>query len=112
MPPDDAEQLAAAVFAALTDPTRRALLGELAQTGPATVTELASRVPVTRQAVAKHLAQLAEAGLVTQDAPVGRRHPYRLNPAPIRVALSWLSLLANEWDSRLSNLERLLEAER
>jgi DNA-binding transcriptional ArsR family regulator len=112
MLPDDAQERAAAVFAALTDPTRRALLNELAIAGPATVTELAARVPVTRQAVAKHLAQLADAGLVMQDAPVGRRHPYRLDAGPIRVALTWLSLLANEWDNRLSNLEHMLDADR
>lgn len=106
----DAEERAVAVFSALTDPTRRALLHELARVGPATVTELAQRLPVTRQAVAKHLDLLAEAGLVRAGEPVGRRHPYILDPAPIRTALAWLAMLTNEWDNRLTALQRLLDS--
>jgi DNA-binding transcriptional ArsR family regulator len=100
-----AEQQAVEVFAALADPTRRAILNELARTGPATVTDLARRLPITRQAVAKHLGQLAEAGLVRLGEPDGRRHPYRLDPAPIRAALVWLSALATDWDDRLAALD-------
>ncbi|MFI6182832.1 ArsR/SmtB family transcription factor [Nonomuraea sp. NPDC051191] len=70
MRPPDAEGQAVAVFAALTDPTRRALLEELSRTGPATVTDLARRLPVSRQAVARHLGRLAEAGTARQQ--VGR----------------------------------------
>ncbi len=72
----DAQEQAVAVFAALTDPTRRALLDELARAGPATGTELARRLPISRQAVAKHLDQLAEAGLISSAEPAGRRRPY------------------------------------
>ncbi|MFI0351976.1 ArsR/SmtB family transcription factor [Actinomadura sp. 9N407] len=108
-PPDPQEQ-AVAVFAALTDPTRRALLDELARAGPATVTDLARRLPISRQAVAKHLDQLAEAGLISCGEPVGRRRPYRLEPAPIRAAQVWLATLANRWDDRLTALERALDA--
>lgn len=110
MRPPDPQERAVAVFAALTDPTRRALLDELARAGPATVTELARRLPISRQAVAKHLDQLAEAGLASPGEPVGRRHPYRLEPAPVRAAQVWLATLADRWDSRLDALERALDA--
>ena len=70
MPPDtqpgpgpDVEVVAEQVFTALADPTRRAILAALAAQGPATATDLAGRLPVTRQAIAKHLAMLSEAGL-------------------------------------------------
>lgn len=110
MPPADAERQAVAVFAALTDPTRRALLDELARAGPATVTELARRLPITRQAVARHLGRLAEAGVISADEPSGRRHPYRLEPGPLRAAQVWLAALAHGWDDRLGALERVLDA--
>ncbi|WP_219509342.1 ArsR/SmtB family transcription factor [Nonomuraea ceibae] len=110
MPPGDVESQALAVFAALTDPTRRALLDELARAGPATVTDLARRLPISRQAVAKHLGQLAEAGLISSAGPTGRRHPYRLEPAAIRTAQTWLARLAHRWDDRLAALEDALDA--
>ncbi|MDF5754934.1 metalloregulator ArsR/SmtB family transcription factor [Spongiactinospora sp. TRM90649] len=109
MPPPDSEAQAVAVFLALTDPTRRALLEELARAGPATVSDLARRLPVSRQAVAKHLGQLAEAGLISSGEPTGRRHPYRLEPAAIRTAQVWLARLANRWDDRLAALGRALD---
>ncbi|MGP3955633.1 ArsR/SmtB family transcription factor [Nonomuraea sp. 3N208] len=109
MRPPDVEGQAVAVFAALTDPTRRALLEELARAGPATVTDLARRLPISRQAIAKHLGQLAEAGLISSGEPAGRRHPYRLEPAAIRTAQVWLARLANRWDDRLAALERALD---
>lgn len=110
MRPPDAEGRAVAVFAALTDPTRRALLEELARAGPATVTDLARRLPISRQAIAKHLGQLAEAGLISSGEPAGRRHPYRLEPAAIRTAQAWLAKLANRWDDRLAALQDALNA--
>jgi DNA-binding transcriptional ArsR family regulator len=113
-PPDakasEAERQAVAVFTALADPTRRALLNELARRGPATVSDLARALPITRQGVAKHLEQLADAGLVRMDEPSGRRHPYRLDPAPIRAAQGWLAALATEWDDRLSALSHYLDS--
>ncbi|MFI6526405.1 ArsR/SmtB family transcription factor [Streptomyces uncialis] len=109
MRPADAEAQAVAVFAALTDPTRRALLDELGRAGPATVTDLARRLPISRQAVAKHLGQLAEAGLISSGERVGRRHPYQLEPAPVRAAQRWLAMLAGNWDDRLSALENALD---
>ena len=107
--PAKAEQVAVAVFTALADPTRRALLNELVRRGPATVSDLARALPITRQGVAKHLEQLVEAGLVKLDPPAGRRRPYRLDPAPIRVAQAWLAALANEWDDRLARLTDYLD---
>jgi DNA-binding transcriptional ArsR family regulator len=103
------EAAAVAVFAALTDPIRRAILDTLARHGPATVTELADRLPVTRQAVAKHLAQLVEARLLRADDPDGRRVRYRVDPAPVRAALRWLTALSTDWDDRLDALRLHVE---
>lgn len=93
------------MFTALADPTRRQILDGLARTGPATVSELAAELPITRQAVAKHLAQLVEAGLLVAGEPDGRRIRYRARPEPLRAALGWLSALANRWDDRLDALQ-------
>jgi len=106
---DASEAAAVAVFAALTDPIRRSVLDTLARRGPATVSELAARLPVTRQAVAKHLAQLVESGLLRADEPDGRRVRYRVDPAPVRAALRWLTALATDWDDRFDALRRHLE---
>ncbi len=93
MPPDtqpragpDVEAIAEQVFTALADPTRRAILAALAAQGPATATDLAGRLPVTRQAIAKHLVLLAEAGLVRAEPGERRRVRYRLRSAPMQVA--------------------------
>ena len=93
------------MFTALADPPRRAILDALARPGPATVSELAAALPITRQAVAKHLAQLVDAGLLVAEEPEGRTVRYRVQPAPVRAALAWLSALANQWDDRLGALQ-------
>ena len=85
MPPDP-EEAAVAVFTALADPNRRAILAALAEHGPSTATDLSGRLSITRQGVAKHLALLADAGLVTSDAGGGRRVLFRHRSEPIRVA--------------------------
>src|ERR1700751_5392049 len=103
MPPD-AEAIAGQVFAALADPTRRAILAALASAGPATATDLASRPPIPRRAIAKHLALLAEAGLVTAEPGERRRVRYRLRSAPMRVAQQFLAALARDWDGQLDAL--------
>ncbi|MDN3241235.1 ArsR/SmtB family transcription factor [Glycomyces tritici] len=108
MPPD-AEATAEQVFIALADPTRRAVLTELASGGPATVTELAERLPITRQAIAKHLALLAETGLVTPEPREGRRVRYRLHSAPMKVAQQFLAAMARDWDTRLDALQDHLD---
>src|SRR4051795_8319688 len=85
MPPD-IEAVAEQVFAALADPSRRAILAALASGGPATATDLAGRLPITRQAIAKHLALLTEVGLVTAEPGERRRVRYRLPSPPPHVA--------------------------
>src|ERR1700744_375129 len=107
--PPDIEAIAEQVFAALADPTRGAILAALASAGPATATDLAGRLPITRQAIAKHLALLAEAGLVTA-APGGRgRVRSRLRSAPMQVAQQFLAALARDWDGRLGALKDHLD---
>jgi DNA-binding transcriptional ArsR family regulator len=108
MPPDS-EAIAEHVFVALADPSRRAILAALAAAGPATATDLASRLPITRQAIAKHLALLAEAGLVTPEPGERRRVRYRLQSAPMQVAQQFLAALARDWDGPLSALKDHLD---
>ena len=105
MPPPDSESVAEQVFVALADPTRRAILAALAAGGPATATDLAGRLPITRQAIAKHLALLGEAGMVTAEPGERRRVRYRLRSAPMQVAQQFLAALASDWDSRLEALQ-------
>ena len=78
--------------------------------GPATATDLADRLPITRQAIAKHLALLAEAGLVTAEPGERRRVRYRLRSAPMQVAQQFLAALARDWDSSLDALKRHLSS--
>jgi DNA-binding transcriptional ArsR family regulator len=104
-----AEAVAEQVFAALADPSRRAILAALASAGPATATDLATRLPITRQAIAKHLALLTEAGLVTAEPGERRRVRYRLHSAPMRVAQQFLAALARDWDGPLSALKEHLD---
>jgi DNA-binding transcriptional ArsR family regulator len=106
----DIEAIAEQVFTALADPTRRAILAALAEDGPATVTDLAARLPITRQAIAKHLALLAVAGLVRAEPGERRRVRYRLRPAPMRVAQQFLAALARDWDSQLEALKDHLDS--
>ena len=108
MPPD-IEAIAEQVFTALADPTRRAILAALAAGGPATATDLAGRLPITRQAIAKHLALLAEAGLVTAEPGERRRVRYRLRSAPMQVAQQFLAALARDWDGSLGALKDHLD---
>src|SRR5579859_7047344 len=103
--PHDIEAVAGQVFSALADPTRRAILAALAAAGPATATDLAARLPITRQAIAKHLALLAEAGLVIAEPGERRRVRYRLRSAPMRVAQQFLAALARDWDTQLDALK-------
>ena len=107
--PTDAELIAEQVFSALADPSRRAILATLAAQGPATATDLADRLPITRQAIAKHLVLLADAGLVISEPGERRRIRYRLHSAPVRVAQQFLAALAHDWDDRLDALRNHLE---
>jgi DNA-binding transcriptional ArsR family regulator len=104
MPEQASESVAEAVFVALADPSRRAILAALAAGGPATATDLAAKLPLTRQGIAKHLALLADAGLVSAEAGERRRVRYRLQSAPMRVAQQFLAALARDWDTPLEAL--------
>jgi DNA-binding transcriptional ArsR family regulator len=99
---------AGAVFAALADPTRRELARLLSEQGPQTQTELAARLPITRQGVAKHLALLADAGLV-ESSRSGREAEFRLTPEPFEAAALWMASVGAQWDRRLEALRQLLE---
>jgi DNA-binding transcriptional ArsR family regulator len=95
-----------ALFDALADPTRRRLLRRLVEDGPDTASRLAADLPVTRQAVVKHLQGLVEAGLATPERH-GREVRYRATPAPLAQAVGWLIAAGAQWDERLSRLDRL-----
>lgn len=97
-----------AVFDALADPTRRFVLEVLAGRESASQSELAAQVPVTRQAVAKHLSTLRAAGLVRTERR-GRETHYALDTAPLDQAVAWLERVGSEWDTRLSALARHVE---
>ena len=106
----DIEAVAEQVFTALADPSRRGILAALAADGPTTATDLATRLPITRQAIAKHLALLADAGLVAAEPGERRRVRYRLRSAPMQVAQQFLAALARDWDRQLDALQAHLDA--
>jgi DNA-binding transcriptional ArsR family regulator len=96
-----------AVFSALSDPTRRSVMRLLSE-GDMNATELADQLPVSRQAVAKHLSMLSDAGLVTSKRD-GRENRYQLTPQPFRDAMSWMADVGAGWDTRLDALQRFLQ---
>jgi DNA-binding transcriptional ArsR family regulator len=91
------------IFEALADPTRRRVMRLLAENGPSSATSLADGLPVSRQAVSKHLNALEEAGLVSGERH-GREVRFRLTPAPLAEAVSWMAAVGSEWDERLAAL--------
>ena len=95
------------VFAALGDPGRRSLVEAVAARGSATATELARELPVTRQAVAKQLGALADAGLVRATRS-GRETRYEVTPAPLEEAVAWMVSVGSAWDERLRALRTSL----
>ncbi|HUJ91433.1 MAG TPA: metalloregulator ArsR/SmtB family transcription factor [Gaiellaceae bacterium] len=99
------------VFAALGDPGRRSLVEAVAARGDATATELAAGLPVTRQAVAKQLSALADAGLL-RATRAGRETRYAVTPEPLDEAVAWMVEVGARWDERLGALERSLERRR
>lgn len=99
------------VFDALADPNRRALLDALAGRPTATPTELAADLPVTRQAVSKHLAALEAAGLVASERR-GRETHYRLTPQPLTEAIGWIAQVGSQWDDRLESLHAYMRRSR
>jgi DNA-binding transcriptional ArsR family regulator len=97
------------LWAAVADPTRRRLLDALLAHGEATATTLAGELPVTRQAIAKHLAVLERAALV-DSRRVGREVRYTVRPERLDVATERLARVAAEWDGRLTAIKRLAES--
>jgi DNA-binding transcriptional ArsR family regulator len=98
------------VFDVLGDPTRRHIVESLSR-GEASATQLAAGLPVTRQAVAKHLTALREAGLV-ESRRHGRETLYRVNAEPLDAAAAWIVRVGGEWDARLERLRTLVEGRR
>src|SRR4051794_39263505 len=102
------EDDAADVFSALGDGTRLGLVQRLKDGRPRTATELSENVPVTRQAVMKHLRMLEDAGLVAHR-PDGRAVLYVLEPARLDAARAFLDAISAEWDRRVERLRALVE---
>jgi DNA-binding transcriptional ArsR family regulator len=95
-------------FDALADPTRRRILGQLRTKGALSVKEIAQRLPMTRQAVTKHLDLLRDVGLV-HIRWSGRHRLHELDPRPLREVDEWLAPYSAFWDESLARLERHLE---
>jgi DNA-binding transcriptional ArsR family regulator len=100
-----------AVFFALSDDTRRHVVEQLGDGSTVTPSGLAEQLPVTRQAVTKHLAVLDAAGLVTKTR-AGRETHYRLQPERLTEAAAWIAAVGRQWDERLARLEELLAERR
>jgi DNA-binding transcriptional ArsR family regulator len=96
------------LWSAIGDPTRRRLLDLMLADGGGTATSLATRLPVTRQAVAKHLAVLDRVGLV-HGAPAGRERRYRDDEAQLAKAAAQLESVGSAWDARLARIKKLAE---
>ncbi len=94
-------------FAALSDPTRRAILGRLAD-GEASVTELAAPFDMSQPAISKHLRVLERAGLISRTRRAQWR-PCRLEPEPLKEASDWLEEYRRCWEARLDRLETYLQ---
>ncbi|MGY2010063.1 ArsR/SmtB family transcription factor [Nocardia gipuzkoensis] len=97
------------LWSAIGDPTRRRMLDLLLAEGEGTATGLSERLPVTRQAVAKHLLVLDRVGLV-HGTPAGRERRYRVDEAQLARAVAQLSSVGAAWDARLRRIKRIAEA--
>jgi DNA-binding transcriptional ArsR family regulator len=96
-----------AVFAALADPTRRRVLRLVAERGPTSATLLERELPVSRQAIVKHLAVLNRAGLVSGQR-AGQEVRYALVPRSLDEVSDWISEIGSQWDERLARLRQLV----
>jgi DNA-binding transcriptional ArsR family regulator len=103
------EDVVTEVLVALADPTRRLLLDALATQGQATATTLAERLPVSRQAIVKHLAVLDRAQLVS-GRKQGREMRYTVRPEALGATAAWMTKVAHEWDTRLATIKRIAES--
>jgi ArsR family transcriptional regulator, cadmium/lead-responsive transcriptional repressor len=97
------------LWSAVGDPTRRRMLDLLLAEGAGTATTLSRRMPVTRQAVAKHLAVLDRVGLV-RAAPAGREKRYRVDGVQLARAVAQLSSVGAAWDARLQRIKQIAES--
>jgi DNA-binding transcriptional ArsR family regulator len=97
------------LWSAIGDPTRRRLLDLLLADGSGTATTLSERLPVTRQAVSKHLGVLDRAGLV-HAAPAGRERRYQVDERQLARAAAQLADVGSAWDARLQRIKRLAES--
>ena len=97
------------LWSAIGDPTRRRMLDLLLVTGAGTATSLSEQLPVTRQAVAKHLGVLDRVGLV-RATPVGREKRYWVDEAQLARAVAQLNAVGNTWDARLRRIKQIAEA--
>ena len=97
------------LWSAIGDPTRRRMLDLLLIQGDGTATTLGQQLPVTRQAVAKHLGVLDRAGLV-RATPAGREKRYRVDDAQLARAVAQLSSVGSAWDARLRRIKGIAEA--
>jgi len=104
-----AEQVDDDLWTAIGDPTRRRMLDLLLSEGDGTATTLGQRLPVSRQAVAKHLGVLDRVGLVVAT-PAGRERRYRVDDAQLGRAVAQLSSVGSAWDARLQRIKRIAEA--
>ena len=99
------------VFHAVADPTRRHILERLRRAGPLSIKQLAEPLPMSRQAVTKHLNVLRDSGLV-RVRRAGRQRLHQLDAGPLRQVDDWLKPYADFWDERLARLKRHLEEKR
>jgi predicted transcriptional regulator len=97
------------LWSAIGDPTRRRMLDLLLAEGVGTATGLSERLPVTRQAVAKHLGVLERVGLV-HGTPAGREKRYRIDDAQLSRAVNQLAAVGAAWDARLRRIKQIAEA--
>jgi DNA-binding transcriptional ArsR family regulator len=97
------------VFAALADPTRRQIVETFLREGSASAPALTSTLPITRQAIAKHLATLSAAGLIERAPGRGREVHYRLREGALGPATTWLRETEAAWGRRLPRLKRAVE---
>jgi ArsR family transcriptional regulator, cadmium/lead-responsive transcriptional repressor len=97
------------LWSAVGDPTRRRMLDLLLADGDGTATSLSKRLPVTRQAIAKHLGVLDRAGLV-HSSPAGRERRYQVDEAQLARAVAQLSSVGTAWDARLRRIRQIAEA--
>jgi DNA-binding transcriptional ArsR family regulator len=100
------------VFGALADPTRRLMLGTLLRDGATSVPVLTAELPISRQAVAKHLAVLGGAGLIERRPAEGREVHYQLRPGALTPAAAWLQEADLAWAGRLDRLKAAVESGR